>query len=66
MLVCGVACAVSPFTFALAATVQVYVVLAGTILPEPFVGVTVNAVPEQMVGVCAVIEGVGLTVMVKF
>jgi hypothetical protein len=43
---------------------QEYVVPVGTILPEPFVGASVNADPEQLAAVCAITEGVGLTVTV--
>ena len=50
-----------PVTFALAATVQVYVVLAGTI-SVPFAGVTVNVASSQIVAVVFAITGVGLTV----
>ena len=52
-----------PVTFALAATVQVYVVLAGTI-SVPFAGVTVNVPSSQIVAVVFAITGVGLTVTV--
>ena len=37
----------------------------GTILPDPFDGVTVNGVPEQTVVVCAVTLGIGSTVTVS-
>jgi hypothetical protein len=44
---------------------QLYVVPAGTTLPPPFVGVTVNPTPLHTVAVCAVvIDGCGLTVTV--
>ena len=49
-----------PVTFAFAATVQVYVVLAGTI-SVPFAGVTVNVASSQIVAVVFAITGVGLT-----
>jgi hypothetical protein len=39
------------------------VVPAGTILPPPFAGVTVNAVPLQIVAVRLVTKGVGFTVI---
>ena len=48
-------------TLPLAATVQVYVVPVGTMLPEPFAGATVNAFELQIVAVCAVTNGFGLT-----
>ena len=41
---------------------QEYVVPVGTILPEPFVGASVNVDPEQLAAVCAITEGTGLTV----
>ena len=53
----------SPVTSALFATVQVYVVPAGT-TSVPFVGVTENSDPEQIVAVLAAITGVGFTVIV--
>ena len=43
---------------------QLYVVPAGTILPPPFAGVNVKAVPPQVAGVCAVTNGVGFTITV--
>ena len=50
-LACGVETAEAPVIFALLETVHVYCVPAGTKLPLPFEGATVNAVPEQMVAV---------------
>jgi hypothetical protein len=64
MLVCAVASADSPVTFALATTVQVYVVPEGTIFPDPSAGATVNAFELQIVAVCAITDGLGLTVTV--
>lgn len=60
----AVACAVSPVTFGLSATVQVWVVPVGTMVIPPFVGKTVNAEPLQVVAVWAGITGLGLTVTV--
>ena len=62
ILFCAVASAVSPVTFALAATVHVYVVPNGTMFPEPFAGDTVNAFELQIVALCAITDGLGLTV----
>ena len=62
MLFEAVATAVSPVTFALAATVQVYVVPVGTTPLVTLTGTAVNAVAEQMVAVMLVIAGLGLTV----
>ena len=44
--------------------VHVYDVPDGTMFPEPFVGVTVNGVPEQAVVDCVVTLGIGFTVTV--
>ena len=44
--------------------VHVYVVPLGTIFPLPFVGVTVKAIPEQMVGVVPKTKGLGFTTTV--
>ena len=41
---------------------HVYVVPAGTMLPPPFAGVTVNVAPLQIVDAWFVIDGTGLTV----
>ena len=62
MLPCAVETALSPVTFALAATVQVYVVPEGTMFPDPSAGATVNALELQIVALCAIIDGLGLTV----
>ena len=45
---------------------QAYVTLLGTVLPPPFVGVTVKEEPEQISAVCAVANtGTGFTVNVN-
>ena len=43
---------------------HVYDVPVGTIFPDPFVGLTVNGVPEQTGVVCVVTLGIGFTVTV--
>ena len=53
----------SPVIFALSTYVQEYVVFEGTI-SEPLEGVTVNAVPLQVLAVVLAIVGIGLTVTV--
>ena len=67
MLVCGLVSSPkykSLVTLAFAATVHVYMVPVGTMLPEPLLGITSNVVPLQIVAVCAVTNGFGLTVIV--
>jgi hypothetical protein len=69
MLFCAVDTSASPVTSVLSTTVHVYVVPVGTTLPfdneELPLGATVNAVPLQIAaGVCALTNGLGLTVTV--
>ena len=63
MLFEAVETAVSPVTFALAATVQVYVVPVGTKPLVTLTGAAVNAEPEQTAAVMLFTAGVGLTVI---
>ena len=46
-------------------TVQVYLVVLGTVFPPPSVGVILNVEPVQIVAACTVVTtGLGFTVIV--